>query len=194
MLDLGHSAMKKARFWTGLVMLMSPLTGIVIASWERLIEPRAEVHGRVMYHGRPMRGGMISFASEDRERSADMVGRVDSNGYFSCRPQWWVDRPGRARFRICLYPDPRRPRRDVPQGGSGDSPQAVEMAGAPGGSGGDAVPSARVVPVSLDSPTPDPPGPFADPGASGGCFDPQLRAMEVSVGAEAVQIEIDVKD
>ena len=194
MLDLGHSAMKNARFWTGLVALMSPLTGMVLTHYGRLMEPRPEVHGRVMHHGRPIRGGMIFLNPENRERSADMMGQIDQNGYFSCRPEWWVDRGDRTRFWICVCPDPRQPRRDVPADGPPASSQAVVVVQSQLASGSETISPSRVVLASLDSPPADTPGQFAHPGAPRGSFDAQPGAMEVSLGTESVHIEIDLKD
>jgi hypothetical protein len=55
--------MKNARFWTGLVILTSPITGILIATAAELLRPAAYVEGRIIYKGRPLHGGMICLVS-----------------------------------------------------------------------------------------------------------------------------------
>jgi hypothetical protein len=115
--------MKNDRSWIGLLLLTSPLTGIIVASCGQLLEAQLSVEGRVMDHGVPVRGGTISFTSEDRERSGDMVGSIDQDGYFSCRPHWWHDRQDRTRFRICVTRDPREPLSGVAP--SGSQPRAI---------------------------------------------------------------------
>lgn len=101
--------MRTARFWTGIAILMSPATGLVIANSVDLLTPCARVEGRVTYQGRPLRGGMICLATQDHKVSGDMIGRIDRNGHFACEPRWCVAHASPTRFRILLYPDPRGP-------------------------------------------------------------------------------------
>jgi hypothetical protein len=137
---------------------------------------------------------MICLASADRERSGDMMGRIGPDGSFSCRPQWWVDRPDQTRFRICLFPDPRQRRQDAPEGHSEAGPQAVGVAEFDSRGEGAAVPSSRVVLASFGAKAQELQRASARMGGPRGTFGRQSKVMEVSLGAESVRIDIDLED
>ena len=186
--------MKNARFLTGLFLLTSPLTGIIIASCGQLLNPELSVEGRVMYRGVPVRGGTISFTSQDRERSGDMVGYTDQDGYFSCRPKWWNDRHDRTRFRICVTPDPRAPLSGVAPISSEPRALADQTVETHPASGSDWGQSPGVVLASMGSPAPTFPAEFAQWGERRADLAPRPPLLEVSLGSESVHIDIDLKD
>lgn len=103
--------MKNSRFYTGLLLLSSPLFVLLLASFVRWLVPGVSVEGRIVYHGHPLGGGTICFASMDRERSGDMVAEIDADGRFACRPRWSQADTSGTRYQIFFYPDPRKPRR-----------------------------------------------------------------------------------
>lgn len=183
--------MKKARFWTGIVILMSPITGIVIARTVDLLLPAVSVEGRVTYQGRPLRGGMICLVSQDRERSGDMMGRIGPDGSFSCRPRWWKSRASRTSFLIRLYPDPRRKaHHDEAPRGPENPPMSEITAAEPRRASGRGITS-KVVLATMPSMAPAP-SPLAGSSEQESRPDVHAGPLEVSLGSERVHIDIDL--
>ncbi len=101
--------MNRARIWTGVVILMGLLTGVVVANSAWLLREPPAVKGTVHYRGHPLRDSWVCFTSLDRERSGDMGSWTDSDGHFACQPPWWRPGEDRTSFQIWIIPDPRTP-------------------------------------------------------------------------------------
>jgi hypothetical protein len=101
--------MKNARFWTGLVFCaglpMTLVMGTTTGSARFSV-----VEGSVTYNGRPVDEGLVLFQSQDRGRSPDIVAMIDRSGHFHGRAEWPLYPPGRVRFRLFVFPDPREPK------------------------------------------------------------------------------------
>lgn len=183
--------MRNARYWTGVAILMTPLLGLVVLIYADQMAPWPSVEGRVMYRGRPVTRGAICLTSEDRDLSSDMVTEIGRDGRFTCRPRWWLAGSRRLRYRILLFPDPRGPgfERDLD---GGDLIQGVEPVARRRPAGDESPePGPRIVRASLGSPESAPPASEDRPGRH---RDAGASRMEVSIGPEAVQLNIDLKD
>jgi hypothetical protein len=186
--------MKNSRFWTGLALLMTPPMAIAFAVLARLLAPSPVIEGTVMYHGNPLRGGIISFVSQDRERSLDMVGLIDYNGRFVCHPEWSAYESGRARFEIRIVPDPRARRsRRLPSDAAANSVDNA-MATTQLERHGEPSPTPTVTLASFASPDVRSPDVFGRPGAERRSGDDAPRPLEISLAYEAVCLDIDLTD
>ena len=191
-LDSGHSAMKNARFWTGMVMLMCPALGIGIASHGVQYGGGPSVQGRVMYRGRPLTKGMIFFVAKDRGRSGDIVASIDREGHFSSRPPWWKERADRAVYSIHVFPDPRlREDQAGPPDGTtqeGRSPAShVEQDDHPAA-------GPNVVLASTSASGPMAPEPGGSPFPPRRFFETLTPAIVVALDAEPVHVDVNLKD
>ena len=194
MLGLGHSAMKNARFRTGLVALMTPLTGMVVA------QLRA-AHGAAT---RGTREGHAPWASDVRRHDLFQPGKPRAK-----RGHDGPDRPERVFFLspgmvgrsggsdavldLCLSrsapastrcPDGRPPG-ELAGRRCGTVPTRIRQRG-------DVIFARRAGVVGFAAGGHS--RPIRSSGAPRGSFDAQPGAMEVSLGTESVQIEIDLKD
>lgn len=170
--------MRRARFWTGVSILMSPFVGFVLSNGAHLLAPGPTVDGRIMYHGRPVKNTWVTLASFDRKQSGDMIGHTDREGYFRCRPQWWDPDKERLTFDIRMTPDPRRERREAPSSLLGAEPSSA-VRGVPGG-------RRRVALASMSTDRDEP--------RAGVFRRPVRKPIEVSIGPEPVYLDIDLKD
>ena len=101
--------MKIMRFWvgTGLLTLSCVLIILAMAPGEHIART-GRVVGRVKYHGRSVAGGAILFFPDDTKRSDFGRAMLDDEGRFAIESDWRREGPGRARFRICVFLDPKK--------------------------------------------------------------------------------------
>jgi hypothetical protein len=178
--------MKIMRFWvgTGLLTLTCVLVILAIAPGEHMART-GRVVGRVKYHGRPVVGGAILFFPDDSKRGDFGRGMIDENGRFAVGSDWRREGPGRTRFRICVFLDPRK----YPS-----SPQPAQEGAAPRPDQGGTPPS-YVIPASmgLDLPGPRPAGGSSSP-PSQRFSNPATSGLSVELGPEPARVDIDLKD
>jgi hypothetical protein len=149
-LDLGHSTMKTERVWTGLGLSAFLVMGFYVATFGGRFAQSGRIEGKVVYHGRPIKTGVIVFASLDRERSEDVVAEINASGRFACPPDWRRDSTGPSRFQIQVCPDPRKRQMVPPSVAPGPGPQDGECRVGERGMGGE--PGPGIVRASMDSP------------------------------------------
>ena len=171
--------MKTMRFWvgTGLLTLICVLIILAMAPGEH-IAGTGRVVGRVKYHGRPLVGGAIFFYPDDPKRSDFGRALIDEEGRFEIGSDWRREGPGRTRFRICVFLDPRK-YPDAPRPDQGETP-AAHVIPASMGSQGPGFPAPGPT-VGSDSPRPH----FSHPATTG---------LTVQLGPEPARINIDLKD
>jgi hypothetical protein len=111
----GVSAMNRARFWTGTLMLAGPAMAIILALSPEGEKRYGAVEGTVTYRGRPVHGGMIFFLADGWTTVDAVHTAIDKDGHFRCDPSWTKERAAPKRFRICVvlnqreYPPPPEP-------------------------------------------------------------------------------------
>jgi hypothetical protein len=177
--------MKTMRFWvgTGLLTLTCVMLILAIAPGEHMART-GRVVGRIKYHGRPLVGGAILFYPDDPKRSDLGRAMIDENGRFAVESDWRREGPGRTRFRIGVFLDPKKyPGTPRPsQEGAAQRPDQ----------GGTSV--SYVIPASmgLDSPAPSPAGGSDSPPPR--FSNPATSGLTVELGPEPARIDIDLKD
>jgi hypothetical protein len=191
---LGLSAMKNARFWTGVLMLAALAMTIRVALSPHEAERDGPVQGTVMYHGRPVAGGTIFFLAEGR-LLGDAVHATIVDGHYRCETSWRGDRTTPKWFRIFVVLSERDERvahsPAVGSAGSGVDDGSRKVRWTPDEGPG---PPARVVRASMELPGLDVPKSRVVPFERHRFSSPDTSDLAVRLGAEAARVDVELND
>ena len=153
------------------------------------------VEGKVMYRGRPVAAGRISFLEDGHPLCEAVHAPIAASGYYQCPPYWVADRSTRRRYRI--FVDLLEPEEATP-------PRPKAEAAGSGRAGGNLVPLpypvvgsrpvAQVVRSAMESPHPDEPTRPVVRSPRHRFSDSATTDLAVWLDHEAARVDVELKD
>ncbi len=174
MLDRGHHSMRKVRTWVAVLGIGVPCVIVAIAMTTNWFSSAGSIYGQVTYKGKPLDRGFVLFYPTDETETDWVVGPIDKNGSYSIH-SGWRHHSGKKRFRICIIPRKGKPAAHVDLTGQESH--------------------SKVIPVELNSKGDDSHQLVAvDIGFPHRYTNIATSGLQITLGREPVQIDIDLKD